>query len=58
MSRCFAGTRSFPMELLPRLAEFLDCDPFELLGPEDPRAAVAELARLYKLTPADLAAAS
>lgn len=56
MSRCFAGTRSFPMELLPRLADFLECDPYELLGPDDPKAAVVELARLYKLTAADLAA--
>lgn len=58
MSRCFAGTRKFPMELLPRLAEFLDCDPYELLGPTDPKAAVVELARLYNLTADDLAVAS
>lgn len=58
MSRCLSGTRNFPMDLLPRLAEFLDVDPYELLGPEDPRSAVVELARLYKLTAADLAVAS
>lgn len=58
MSRCFAGTRTFPMELLPRLADFLDCDPYELLGPEDPRQAVVALARIYKIRPDELAVAS
>jgi len=58
MSRCFAGTRNFPAELIPLLAEFLEVDPFTLVGPEDPRAAVVELARLYKLTADDLVAAS
>jgi hypothetical protein len=56
MSRCFSGTRNFPSELLPLLADFLDVDPFVLIGPADPRAAVLELARLYKVTPAELEA--
>ena len=57
MSRCLAGTRNFPAELIPRLAEFLEVDPYTLVGPDDPRAAVLELARLYKLTPDELAVA-
>ncbi len=56
LSRCLAGTRNFPMEHLPRLAEFLEVDPYELLGPEDPRAAVIELARLYRVTESELVA--
>lgn len=56
MSRCLTGARNLPAELIPVLADFLGVDPFRLLGPEDPRDAVVELARLYKVKPDELVA--
>ena len=49
-----AGRRQFPADKIPALADLLGVNPYELLGPEDPRAAVIELARLYELSPAEL----
>lgn len=58
LSHCLAGRRVFPAEKIRPLAEFLGVDPYLLLGPDDPREAVIELARLYDLSPDELVAAS
>lgn len=50
-----AGRRTLPAEHIPALAELLTVRPYELLGPEDPREAVVELARLFQITPHELA---
>jgi DNA-binding transcriptional regulator YdaS (Cro superfamily) len=50
LTHMLAGRRQFPADKIPALAELLKVSPYELLGPEDPRAAVVELARLYDVT--------
>jgi transcriptional regulator with XRE-family HTH domain len=56
VSRCLSGSRNLPPEQIPALAAFLEVEPFKLLGPEDPRAAVVELARMYEVKPDELEA--
>lgn len=56
LSRVLAGHRQFPADKIRPLAEFLGVNPYELLGPEDPRAAVVELARMYEVTTDELLA--
>lgn len=56
LAHMLAGRRQFPTSKIPALAELLKVTPYELLGPEDPRAAVVELARLYDVTPDELVA--
>lgn len=56
LAHMLAGRRVFPAERIPALAEVLGVNPYELLGPEDPRAAVVELARLFEVRPDELAA--
>lgn len=56
LAHMLAGRRQFPVDKIPALAEFLKVNPYELLGPEDPRSAVVEMARLYELTADELAA--
>lgn len=41
-----------------KFAELTGMEPMVFVGPEDPRAAVAELARIYELTVDDLEVAS
>lgn len=55
LSHCLAGRRQFPAEKIVGLAEALGVNPYELLGPENPRAAVIELARMYDVQPDELA---
>lgn len=54
LSNVLAGRRNARPELIQRLAAYLGVNPYVLLGPEDPRAAVVELARMYELGPEDL----
>ena len=54
LSRMLAGRRNFPPEKITAFAELLGVNPYEILGPEDPRAAVIELARLLGVQPRDL----
>lgn len=56
LAHCLAGRRRFPAERISDLAEVLGVSPFELLGPEDPRAAVIELARQLGVRPEELRA--
>lgn len=58
LTRMLSGERQFPADKLRRLAEFLGVNPYELLGPEDPRAAVLELAVMFGVTPEELTAAA
>lgn len=53
-TRMLSGDRQFPPDKIPALADILGLNPYELLGPSDPRAAVVELARLYKVHPDEL----
>lgn len=55
LSNIVNGARAATPEIIQKLAAVLNLNPYTLLGPEDPKAAVSELARLYQLTPADLA---
>lgn len=55
LAHVLAGRRPMPPERIPALAEALGVNPFELLGPEDPRAALVELARMYGVRPEELA---
>jgi hypothetical protein len=57
LSRCLSGAkgRVFPPEKIPALAELLGVSPYVLLGPEDPKAAIVELARVFDMTPEDFA---
>jgi transcriptional regulator with XRE-family HTH domain len=54
LSNVLAGRRNARPELIQRLAAYLGVNPYVLLGPEDPRSAVIELARLYEVEAADL----
>jgi transcriptional regulator with XRE-family HTH domain len=55
LSRALSGSRSFPPEKIRPLAELLGVPPYALLGPEDPKAAIVELARVFEMTPEDFA---
>lgn len=55
LAHMLAGRRAFPVERIPALAELLGVNPYELLGPEDPRAAVVELAQMFGVRPDELA---
>jgi transcriptional regulator with XRE-family HTH domain len=57
LSHCLAGRRQFPAEKIRDLASILSVPPYLLLGPEDPKAATVELARLMGVTADDLAVA-
>lgn len=50
LSNCLAGRRPFPPEKIAPLAAYLAVPPFMLLGPEDPKAALIELAQIHGLT--------
>lgn len=54
LAHMLAGRRQFPAEQIPALAELLAVSPYELLGPEDPRAAVVELAKHMQIRPEEL----
>lgn len=58
LSNVLAGRRGAGAELVREFADLTGEEPMVFIGPEDARAAVAELARIYKLGPADLEAAS
>lgn len=57
LSNILAGRRGAGAEMVREFAELTGEEPMVFVGPEDPRAAVAELARLYGLTANDLAEA-
>lgn len=57
LSHCLAGRRQFPAEKIGDLATLLHVPPYLLLGPEDPKAATIQLARLMGVTADDLAVA-
>lgn len=50
LSNVLAGRRRGSPELIKKLAIYLGVNPYALLGPEDPRAAVIELVRLFEVT--------
>ena len=48
------GNRPATPAVIAALAQALDCGVYELLGPEDPKAAVREIVKLLRLTPEDM----
>lgn len=54
LSNVLAGRRGAGADLVREFAELTGEEPMVFIGPEDARAAVAELARIYALTPDDL----
>lgn len=46
-SNILAGRRGAGAELVKAFADFVGVQPFAIVGPEDPRAALAELAEVY-----------
>lgn len=57
LSNVLAGRRGAGASLVKGFAELTGKSPMTFVGPEDPRAAVVALARIYKVTPAELAVA-
>lgn len=58
LSNILAGRRGAGAEMVMKFAELTGEEPMVFVGPEDPKAAVVELARNYGVTTADLEAAS
>lgn len=58
LSNILSGRRGAGGEMVRKFAELTGMEPMVFVGAEDPRAAVAELARIYELTADDLEAAS
>lgn len=54
LSNILAGRRGAGAELVREFAELTGDEPMSFVGPDDPREAVLELARLYKVTPDEL----
>lgn len=57
LSNILSGRRGAGAEMVRKFAELTGEEPMVFVGPEDPRAAVLELARLYEVTSDELAAA-
>lgn len=58
LSNVLNGHRGAGAEMVKKFADLTGMEPMAFVGPEDTRAAVVELARIYELTAADLEAAS
>lgn len=58
LSNILSGRRGAGADMVRKFAELTGMEPMVFVGPEDPRAAVAELARIYELTVDDLEVAS
>jgi transcriptional regulator with XRE-family HTH domain len=58
LSNVLAGRRGAGADMVRKFADLTGEAPMVFVGPEDPRAAVLELAALYEITPAELKAAS
>lgn len=58
LSRILNGERRGTVELAIKIAEQTGQSPYRYFGPDDPRAAVIELAKRMGITGADLEAAS
>lgn len=54
LSNIVNGNRPATPEIIQGLAKALNLNPYNLLGPEDPKAAVKELVELYDLTAEEL----
>jgi transcriptional regulator with XRE-family HTH domain len=54
LSNILSGRRGAGAELVRKFAELTGEPPMVFVGPEDPKAAVVELAHLYGVTPKDL----
>ena len=48
------GNRPASLRVICALAEGLGVSPYALLGPSDPKSAIRELVRIYKLRPKDV----
>lgn len=55
LSNVLSCRRSAGADLIREFAELTGMEPMAFVGPEDPRDAVIRLARLYKVTPKELA---
>lgn len=49
LSNILAGRRGAGVELVRAFSDFVGVEPMAVVGPEDPRAAIAELAKAYGL---------
>lgn len=58
LSNVLAGRRGAGADLVREFADLTGMEPMVFVGPDDPRGAVIELARIYEVTVEDLGASA